>query len=277
MSEPSLPCQLSLTRETLSAWRDQLLPEADALRIAQHVQNCAACQRRLRQFTHIAAALQRQPAPDLRAQTWRGIQTRLSTKEQFLMRSRPAAVFSGIGIVLVLVLLGVLFATLFNNRPGNTGPATGVTSTPPTATSTVTALSTSTPTLTPQSTPTFTPTPTSTTCTFSHSNPLPTDIPVPPGTVTGGGNGAGGEVVYQVCTPGASQQSINAYMNAHLPGDGWRPWNPQTDKNSGCADNFWTWVKGNDGLGWTFNPTTTYMNHGLPYWTIWVCGRINLG
>ena len=255
MREHPNDCALGLTRETLSAWRDQLLPEVDAQRIALHVPECTTCQYRLAQFARMALAMQRQPAPDLRAQTWQGLQARLFRKEQHPMRSRISA-FSSIGIIAILLLLGVLFAVLLSHRPNpNSGPATGTI--PPSAT---TSATTPTP-----------PTPGPVTCQFTHSEPPPANVPLPPGTIIGGGNGASGVVTTQVCTPGGTQSSISAFMNANLPGAGWHVYNPSTDVNGGCPHTFWTWANGHTALYWDFTSAGK-----VPYWTIWICGRINV-
>ncbi len=118
MSEKKAPCTLNLSRETLSAWRDRLLPEADAQRVALHVSDCAACQYRLSQFALIAAAIQRQPAPDLRAQTWRGIQMRLETTQRAGFPRNFA--LRGVGAALAAVLVAMLIFVFVTHNQGGT-------------------------------------------------------------------------------------------------------------------------------------------------------------
>ncbi|HKD75169.1 MAG TPA: hypothetical protein VKB76_06720, partial [Ktedonobacterales bacterium] len=107
MSEQRSRCALSLSRETLSAWRDHLLLEADAQRIALHVSDCVACQYQLTQFAQIAAAVQRQRVPDLRAQIWRGIQVQLETTKRagFPRNLNLRGVGAAVAAVLVATLI----------------------------------------------------------------------------------------------------------------------------------------------------------------------------
>lgn len=67
------PCAARLTRDDLSAWRDETLPADEADRIAAHSVDCPACQERLRGFETVATALraQRIPGPDERL--WRDV------------------------------------------------------------------------------------------------------------------------------------------------------------------------------------------------------------
>jgi hypothetical protein len=224
MEKSRLSCALGLRRETLSAWRDRLLPEAEAERIALHVTNCAACQHHLTQFTQIATALQQQPAPDLRAQTWRGLQARLPQKEQQPMRFPRAAAFSGIGAVALLALIVILFVLVLNQRPGtNSGPGTG------TATATVIA----TPTFTPVATSTVTaPDCSSAFLTYSpnYVQQLPdphytstqvfANIPLPPLSRIVPNDASGGQRGYDICS-GGTVASITSFMTQQLTNLGW--------------------------------------------------------
>jgi hypothetical protein len=122
MSVPRSQCALSLSREMLSSWRDRLLPEADAQRIALHVTDCAACQYQLTQFAQIAAAVQRQRVPDLRAQTWRGIQMQLeTTKRAGFPRNLN---LRGVGAALAAVLVATLIFVVVAHNKGGTRPST---------------------------------------------------------------------------------------------------------------------------------------------------------
>jgi hypothetical protein len=98
--------------------------------------------------------------------------------------------------------------------------------------------------------------------------PPPDGIPMPSGTlVSSDGNGAGGEIVYLACTPGATADAITSYLNNTLAGAGWHLDNPSTDHNEGCTNV--RWVKGHNALDWS-DPTSM-----LPYWQIFLCDKIN--
>jgi Putative zinc-finger len=216
MSQDRSRCALGLSRQLLSAWRDRLLPEADAQRISLHVMDCAACQHRLEQFAQIAAAIQRQPPPDLRARTWRGIQGRLSQREQQSMRIPRAAAFSGIGAVAVVALIVLLFVVVLHQPPSNSGePAAGsstATAVAPTATgaSNATSCADALPGAGPAS-----------------AGPSFADLPLPANSVSTapaktGGGGAGQFTLYQVqmCTADSSPSAVNAFF-AGLTSHGW--------------------------------------------------------
>jgi hypothetical protein len=98
-------------------------------------------------------------------------------------------------------------------------------------------LSTSTPLLTPTPVPsptaTISPTATATIAGCSAPDiitrwenppgPLPTTIPLPPGTLVGsfGMASQGGNENYNLCTPGATPAGITAFMDSALPAAGW--------------------------------------------------------
>ena len=217
MSQDRSHCALGLSRQQLSAWRDRVLPEADAQRIALHVMDCATCQHRLDQFAQIAAAIQRQPAPDLRAQTWRGIQRRISRREQPSMRFPRAAALSGLGAVALVAIIVGLFVFVLQRPPSNNGePAAGA----PTATTNVVA------------TPTLQPSVSSCADALPGAGPASagpsfSDLPLPPNSVStaptqSGGGGAGQFTLYQVqmCTADSSAAAVNAFFSG-LPSHGW--------------------------------------------------------
>jgi hypothetical protein len=117
-------------------------------------------------------------------------------------------------------------------------------------------------TLTPLPSPTATIAPTATTtsaaaagCNTSSSSsthfenppgPLPTALPIPPGTLVPnqslGINGV--SAAFYFCTPGATPAAITAYMDAALPAAGWTSTSPQ------CSAHFppGLWYKGNYGI-----------------------------
>ncbi len=166
MSNAKPSCALGLSRQILSAWRDEQLSEADMRRIAQHVPDCPGCRTRLAQFARIAAAVQQQPTPDLRAQTWRGIQERLIGGARHPRRF-PRAALNGFAAVIVLAVAAVVLTLVFNLRAHGPGPSTPATSVP---------IFTSTPA------PTTTPVPTSTPVAFAVTS---VDLAVSPSDITG--------------------------------------------------------------------------------------------
>jgi hypothetical protein len=209
--EERLQCALGLSGETLSAWRDRLLPEADAQHIALHVTDCAACQRWLTQFTQVAAAIQRQREPDLRAQTWRGLQSRLIQREQQSRRFPRTAAFSSIGAIALLALIAVLVVLVFHQRPGGRTVPASVASATATATSTIPATSTtvsaaSCASALPGAGP-------------ASAGPSFTDLPLPASSVSltptkTGGGGAGQFTLFdlQMCTSSSSAAAINTFF-----------------------------------------------------------------
>jgi hypothetical protein len=214
MSNDTSLCALGLDRETLSAWRDQMLPEAEARRIAQHVPTCAACQRRLGQFTQIALAVQQQPAPDLRAQTWHGLQARLAHQAQHPLRLPRAAAFSGIGTVALVALIAILFAFVLHQRPNPNSsiPVTSVTASP--TASATTAAATCASALPGAGT--------------ASAGTHFTDLPLPQGSMSVaptqmGGGGAGQFTLYdlELCTPNSSPSAITAFF-ANLTAAQWQ-------------------------------------------------------
>lgn len=101
--------------------------------------------------------------------------------------------------------------------------------------------------------------------------PLPTGIPLPPGTLVGYGNGATGEVLTAACTDNTTKDAINTFMAHNLPLAGWHPYNPAQD-GAGCqkAD----WAKGHEALSWTFGDRLNGTGYGPPMWTLWTCNRL---
>jgi hypothetical protein len=151
---------------------------------------------------------------------------------------------SHLWVASVLVGLGVITVSC-----GTSTPAIGVAS----------------PTLTPSPSPTATISPTATAtsavnpaCRFGSvpmpfSNPpgpLPTTIPLPPGTLVGSiarGINAG-SVLYYLCTPGATQAGITAFMDSALPAAGWL-----RHSVAACNALSYDWYKGNYGMDIVFN------------------------
>ena len=139
-------------------------------------------------------------------------------------------------------------------------------------------------TTTPISLPTVTAAPTATLIATPHPSvpncwdlpPGPGSLatfPLPPGTISSGPNGAAGAGFWNECTPGSTEQSIVAFLNAALPKAGWQQWNPQTRDANGCgteANDYWKWYKGDAAVGYTFIPNY------LPKWMLAFCS-LNFG
>jgi hypothetical protein len=205
MSTDQGSCSLGLSRKILSAWRDRVLPDSEAQRIAQHVAGCAVCQHRLNQFARIAAAVQRLPAPDLRAQTWRGFQAHLTRKRP--MRIHRFAAFSRLGATALVAAIVVLFVVAFSHRPNSGGGPTG-------------APGASTATSVPDCPNFFAgyytqiPDPHYTSTNVYADIPLPPDSRIVPNDASGGVRG------YDVCSPG-TVESITSFMTEQLTNLGW--------------------------------------------------------
>jgi hypothetical protein len=212
MSDRRSPCSLGLSREILSAWRDRLLPEIEAQRITRHVATCSTCQARLAQFDRIAAALRRQPAPDLRAQTWRGLQARLARKERRPLRLPRTAAFRGLGATAFVAAIIVLFVVILGHQRPSTSNSTGPASNTPTPTATATSVP-DCPNF-PAGYYTQIPNPGYTSTDVFANIPLPPSSRIVPNDASGGLRG------YDVCSAG-TVDSITSYMTAHLTELGW--------------------------------------------------------
>ncbi len=115
MSSETIPgCRLDLPVETLSAWRDDSLPESAALRVAQHLPTCRACQQRLREYDQIATVLRTLPIPE--PVNGYSHNPRLLRMEGRQGRGRERSRFAplgGLGTLVAALLLVVLVSNLF--------------------------------------------------------------------------------------------------------------------------------------------------------------------
>lgn len=117
MNEPSLhpdaPCALALPIETLSAWRDTALRQAELRRVGEHVNTCVACQTRLAAFDEIAALLRGEPLFEPRPSTWIELRGRIFVESA---RTRPRlpklTSWQGLVLLVVALLLVLLVARL---------------------------------------------------------------------------------------------------------------------------------------------------------------------
>ena len=60
MPSETLTCALGIGADTLSAWRDELLPREERDRLRVHVAECAVCGRRLAELDEVARVLRAQ-------------------------------------------------------------------------------------------------------------------------------------------------------------------------------------------------------------------------
>jgi hypothetical protein len=141
------------------------------------------------------------------------------------------------------------------------------------------ALAATSPTLTPSPSPTATISPTATATTVTYAacgysssfpfvnppGPLLTTIPFPPGTLVAQramGIQAGSALAY-LCTPGATQATITAFMDSALPAAGWlRHSIPACDAAS------YDWYKGQFGMDIVFE------GFSPPFWALDFCPHV---
>jgi hypothetical protein len=211
MSTDGSGCALGVSGQTLSAWRDGALPDVEARRIAGHVAACHACQRRLARFERIASALRRQPAPNLGARTWAGIQAHLAAKKRRPVSGRHAAAFSGLGAAAAAAVVALLLASVLSHRPGGStglvgggGPATATPAPPPACAGFLAGYHTQLPN------PDYT------------STNVYADIPLPPESRIVPDDASGGVRGYDICGPG-TVASVASFMRARLTALGWTP------------------------------------------------------
>ena len=96
---------------------------------------------------------------------------------------------------------------------------------------------------------------------------LPPTIPLPPHTVVAIPQGINaGSVMYGLCTPSATQETITQFMNTSLPAAGWI-----TTGIRACnaGPNGYQWYKGVDGISLSFGTQSP-----SPYWALVVCPHV---
>jgi hypothetical protein len=119
------PCVLGLDGETLSAWRDGLLLDDEARRIARHTPGCASCQRNLGDFETIASLLNGQRAPSLRAEVWDGVRRRIMDGGQRRLFTGSGRIWGSAAAAIAVVTLVGLFAAVLARGPlGGQGSGT---------------------------------------------------------------------------------------------------------------------------------------------------------
>ncbi|HEU0028421.1 MAG TPA: zf-HC2 domain-containing protein [Ktedonobacterales bacterium] len=111
------PCLENISSETLSAWGDGGLPEAEAARLRAHVEGCPACQGRLRAYSDIRRLMSGQripPAPPVDIAAVRAGQRRQGAMVHMGKRhAARRALWGGMGAALAAALLIAAFSQVF--------------------------------------------------------------------------------------------------------------------------------------------------------------------
>src|SRR5262245_49329511 len=101
-------CTLDLSVETLSAWRDRALPEAEMQRIAQHSSTCVACRTRLAEYDAMAHALKTLTIPEPLGGYGRNPRLRAASGGRHRRMQLSVVPPSGLGAVAAALLIAVL-------------------------------------------------------------------------------------------------------------------------------------------------------------------------
>ncbi len=145
----TLVCRENVPPDSLSTWRDGLLPPDQAAWLERHAPTCPACSERLRDYVAAGSALAGQIIPRPGNDLWPGVraaierETRGATRQG--MRLPRGLALGGIGAGVAALLLVALFAgLLFSHKSGRPTLASTPTASQ-TATSAATATSTTAP------------------------------------------------------------------------------------------------------------------------------------
>jgi hypothetical protein len=137
MASERTPCAQGVTRATLSAWRDRLLPAVEMERISQHVVACAACQTLHTQFEEVARVLRSQRELDPGERIVEGVRQRAARtpRRGWMPRGPQWNRLKVLAPIAALLLLFVyVLGTGLNRRAGPTPTPTASTTLGPTAT-----------------------------------------------------------------------------------------------------------------------------------------------
>lgn len=129
MARNILNCAASISGETLSAWRDSMLPSAEMTRIHDHVPSCEACQQRLADFEIVAATLLRQREIEPGDRIIAGVRQRAAQSGYRPHGSaRARRVWGGLGALAAVAAVVLLFVYVFGGIAGHpTTPLNGKT------------------------------------------------------------------------------------------------------------------------------------------------------
>lgn len=150
MAREILICEQNISGETLSAWRDGVLPPAEMERIRMHAGGCAACQARLADFDEVARALLRQRELEPAGRILAGVRLRAGQRPRRAWGGLPRRrAWSGLGALGAVAAVLLLFVYVLGFGPGRPGTSSGG--------KTPTALQSATATLIPTLTATLVP------------------------------------------------------------------------------------------------------------------------
>lgn len=122
-STPTLSCSDDVSPQTLSAWRDGLLPPDQAAWLARHAGACPACRARLADYDAASSALANQPIPYSRADLWPEVRAAIARESPRLRLPRGVA-WGGVGAGVAVLLLVSLFAGLLYSHLSGRGTTT---------------------------------------------------------------------------------------------------------------------------------------------------------
>ncbi len=117
-------CAFNLPVETLSAWRDRALPDAEARRVAAHVASCPACRQRLAEYDAVTRALKTLTVPEPVGGYGRNPRLRTDHAGSRVWARLRRVPPGGLGAVAAALLIAVLFGGLYSLFRIERGPAT---------------------------------------------------------------------------------------------------------------------------------------------------------
>lgn len=119
MSRDTLTCDEHVGGETLSAWRDALLPDDEMRRVEAHTASCPACRQTLDEFEDVARALHRQVELEPDARILAEVLLRAEARRRLRWLRLPRVrLWSGLGALGSVAALLLLFVYVFNTLPG---------------------------------------------------------------------------------------------------------------------------------------------------------------
>lgn len=159
MPSETLTCALGIGADTLSAWRDELLPREERDRLRVHVAECAVCGRRLAELDEVARVLRAQRELEPGNRIVDGVRQRGGQPHgRDWMRWMPHGrrdIWSGLGALGAVAAVLLLFVYVLAGGPRGqlTGKATPTATVSPTATKPATPTAQPTPTHAPAFSP----------------------------------------------------------------------------------------------------------------------------
>lgn len=117
MASNTLACELGIGAETLSAWRDGLLPAGEKERLRAHTPHCDACRRRLAAFDEVAQALRAQRELEPYGRIVEGVRGRLTRPARRSRARSRREIWSGLGALGAVAAVLLLFVYMFAGGP----------------------------------------------------------------------------------------------------------------------------------------------------------------